>query len=262
MSNFLWTNFESIVSSRKKIILRDDQISWLEAMDLAEHLSSRKKALILIDTGCFSLAELEWLVLRRAIIVSYAETGRTWSDLLLLKKVASRVRRPVIFAFQGEERESRGTEALSALHQLARGGLDLHLSGRKKTFDPEVLAHLAADCRLGHSWFVYYHYGGVDAWLIQLAKEKAWLHLDGRFLDESQLLSLEELLLSFPKGRVRLVLHLEEEASGIKLIELVQKHGGYVIFFQPVSPPLKKRRYQKNLILPFRAYHLEPRALF
>ncbi len=51
-------NFIDKILTKKRVIVRDDQISWVEAMDLAKWLSARKKALVVIDTGCFQ--SLNW----------------------------------------------------------------------------------------------------------------------------------------------------------------------------------------------------------
>lgn len=265
MYHWIKTNLDIAISSRQRLIIRDDQISWSEAMDLTQYLFRLKKRLILIDTGCFSLPELEWLIERRAIVVSYPEAKRSWADLLLLKKVARRFNCPIIFAGRDDELEQMGRkekDILSTMRPLARGGVDLHLSGRKGLVEPESLIQLAADCRLGHSWFVYYHYDYPHPWLTQLAKEMTWIHLDGRRLAESQVHSLEEILRAYPRGKVRLVLHLEEDSKGLNLMELVKKHKGYIIFSSPPLISLKKGKYQEESILPFRAYHLEPRAFF
>lgn len=265
MSNWLREATELAPSSRKKIIIRDEQISWIEAMDLAQYLSRLKRKLILIDTGCFSLPELEWLIKRKVILVSYPEANRSWADLLLLKKVADRFNCPLIFACRDadlEKGDRKGEDFLFAMRILARGGIDLHLSGRKGIIEPESLIQLAANCRLGCSWFVYYHYDYPHFWLSQLAKEKAWIHLDGRFLEDNHGSSLEEILRSFPRGKVQLVLHLEEEDEKFNLMELVEKYRGYIVFSSPSLISLKRGRYLREPILPFRSYHLEPRALF
>jgi hypothetical protein len=255
-------SFELKAPSRKRLILRDDQISWTEAMDLARWLSSQKKTFVLIDTGLFSLAELEWLATRKAIIVSYPEAGRSWSEILLLGKVARRARRTVIFGYKGSETGERLAEIYPGLRIMGRGGIDIHLSGRARNLEPEALSQLAADCRQGQAYFVYYHYGPVEAWLHQLGKEEAWIHLLDHFFDWSQINNLEELFKSYAR-KVKLVIHLEKENGAAELVEMVSKWGGYLVFSRPPWPSFSvKKGYQADSALPFRAYHLEPRALF
>lgn len=255
-------NIKDKVLTKKRIILRDDQISWTEAMDLAKWLSARKKSLVVIDTGCFSLSELEWLVTKKSIIVSSPEAGRSWSELLLLNKVARRFGEPVIFGYKGRETGEKLSEIYSALRHLGRGGVDLHISGQPKNFDSEALSQLAAECRHGHSWFVYYHYGAIETWLNQLAKEMAWIHLCDRFFNLSQKNELEELFRSFPHRHLRLVIHIEDESRGDELIELAIKQRGFVVFSRPPWPSFLKKTHPRRRSLPFRAYHLEARALF
>lgn len=255
-------NFKDKLLTKKRIIIRDDQISWIEAMDLAKWLSAKKKALVVIDTGCFSLSELEWLVTKKSIVVSSPETGRSWSDLLLLNKVATRFGEPIIFGYKGGETEEKLSEIYSDLRHLGRGGVDLHISGQAKNLDSTALSQLAAECRHGHSWFVYYHYGSIESWLNQLAKEMAWIHLDDRFFNLSQSNELEELFRSFPHGQIRLVIHIDDESKETELIELALKLGGFVVFSRPPWPSFLKKRFPQRRGLPFRAYHLEARALF
>jgi len=256
------SSFEIEAVTRKRIILRDDQISWTEAMDLARWLSSKKRAFVLIDTGLFSLAELEWLATRKTIIVSYPEARRSWSEILLLGKVARRARRTIIFGYKGSETGERLAETYLGLRHMGRGGIDIHLSGRARNLDPEALSQLAADCRLGQAYFVYYHYGPVEAWLHQLGREEAWIHLLDHFFDPSQVNELEELFKSYPR-KVRLVIHMEKERRVPELMEMASKWGGYLVFPYPPWPSFfNKKGYQAGSALPFRAYHLESRALF
>lgn len=255
-------DFKNKVLTKKRMIVRDDQISWGDAMDLAKQLRASKKALVIIDTGCFSLPELEWLVSKKSIIVSSPEAGRSWPELLLLKRVAQRHGAMVIFSYNGSETGEKLAEIYSALRHLGRGGVDLHISGQAKNLDPEALSQLAAECRRGHSWFVYYHYGAIEAWLNQLAKEMAWIHLCDRFFKWSQKNELEELFRSFPHRHIRLVVHIEDESKGTELVELALKKGGFVVFSRPPWPFFLKKGYPQRRRLPFRAYHLEARALF
>jgi len=256
------SNFEIKAVTRKRIILRDDQISWTEAMDLARWLSSRRKTFVLIDTGLFSLAELEWLATRKTIIVSYPEARRSWSEILLLGKVARRARGAVIFGYKGSETGERLAEIYLALRHMGRGGIDIHLSGKARNLDPEALSQLAADCRQGQAYFVYYHYGPVEAWLYQLGREEAWIHLLDHFFDLSQMNTLEELFKSCP-GKVKVVIHMEKERRDPELMEMARKWGGYLVFPRPPWPSFFiKKGYRADSALPFRAYHLEPRALF
>ncbi len=168
---------------------------------------------------------------QKGIIVSSPEAGRSWPELLLLKRVAQRYKGLVIFGYNGSETGEKLAEIYFTLRHLGRGGVDLHISGQRRNLDWEALSQLAAECRRGHSWFVYYHYGPIETWLNQLAKETAWIHLCDRFFNWSQKNELEELFRSFPPRLIRLVVHIEDESRGIELIELVLKKGGFVIFF-------------------------------
>ncbi len=258
----LEVDFKDKLLTRKRIIMRDDQISWVEALDLAQWLSARKKTFILIDTGCFSLSQLEWLSTKKSLIVSSPEADRSWSELLLLNKVAKRFGQPIIFAYKDRETGEKLWEIYSALQHLGRCGVDLHISGQNKTLDSEALGQLANCCHRGRSWFVYYHYGPIETWLNQLAKEMAWIHLSDRFFDMSQKNELEELLRSFPRHPLRLVIHVEDESKGIELIEFAFKKGCFVVFYQPPWSSFLKKRYFLRRQLPFRAFHLEEKALF
>ncbi len=261
-SESAWTYF--LESQRYRIIVRDDQLSWPEAMELARERSKQKRKLVLLDTGNFSLSELEWIASFGATIVSYLEARRTRSDMLLLQKVASRHRGRIIFACAASFKKHEAvTEILDSLHQMGWGGVDLHLLGQRDSFSPEELTALATDCRKGKAWMVYYHHGAFEPWLVHLAREGVWLHLSDKFYHHDHFNNLEEIIHAYAGRHVRLVLHQEEEVF-TELAETVTSLGGWVIF-RLSRPELakKKGRYQvlKEKRLPFRAYHLNPRVM-
>ncbi len=253
------------LETRRRIIIRDDQVSWDDVWDMARLAHRQRKSLVLIDTGVFSLAELEWLVEARTTVLSYPEAGRSWAEMLLLKKVAKRTNSLVVFALRGiPGAKKTGEDWFDSTRQMGRGGVDLHVSGGDNPFKPQELSQLAADCRLGGAWFLYYHHGPVEPWLNPLAQEGAWLHLAAEFFRVEDAGYLEELLRLFPGKRPRLVFHCGEKCPP-ELKEIVSTRGGFLVYLLPPAElgNKKTRRLQPaERGLPFRAFHLHPKAMF
>lgn len=245
---------------QKPLVVRDDQITWAEAIDLAKECKSKGKMLVFIDLGGLTLAELEWLVSSGTVILSYPEAGRTWAEMLLLKTIARRKHGLVIYAYGGKfKSEEEKREAYLGWRQMARGGIDFHLSNRHQFWEPEAIVQLAADCRLGRGWFVYYHHGFVEPWLINLVREGAWVHLSDRFYQASQKENWEEMLRGFSRRQVRLILHAESMANELK--EIIDRYGGFIIYNLPPPPSTTALASSRPKSLPFRAYHLDPKAM-
>lgn len=262
-SNLSLSDFNYLAHQR--ITIRDDQVSWDQAWDMARRAKSLRKSLVLIDTGVFSLAELEWLIEAKASVLSYPEGGRTPAEMLLLKKVAKRSKSLVVFAFRNVLGTNKSSQDwFNSMRQMGRGGIDLHVSGRDKPFGPEELFQLAADCRRGGAWFLYYHHGPVEPWLIRLAQERAWLHLAAEFCRSEDAVILEELIRFYPGRRPRLVFHCSEKCPK-EFEEIISARGGFFAYLLPPAGLLDKRRRQWRMeekSPPFRAYHLHPKAMF
>ncbi|MGQ9578431.1 MAG: hypothetical protein ACUVWQ_07400 [Candidatus Aminicenantales bacterium] len=262
-SNLFLSDFNYLAHQR--ITIRDDQVSWDQAWDMARRAKSLRKSLVLIDTGVFSLAELEWLIEAKASVLSYPEGGRSPAEMLLLKKVAKRSKSLVVFGFRNVSGTNRSVQDwLNSMRQMGRGGIDLHVSGSDKPFEPEELYQLAADCRRGEAWFLYYHHGPVEPWLIRLAQERAWLHLAAEFYRSEDAGIVEELLRSYPSRQARLVFHCGEKCP-LELEEIISAWGGSLAYLLPPAGLLMKKRRQLRMVeksLPFRAYHLHPKAMF
>ncbi|GEM_PF-1210342 len=247
-------------SGKKPLVVRDDQITWAEVIDLAKECKGKGKTLVFIDLGGLTLSELEWLVSSGTVILSYPEANRTWAEMLLLQIIARRKHGLVIYAYGGKfKSEEEKREAYLGWRQMARGGVDFHLSNRHQFWEPEAIVQLAADCRLGRGWFVYYHHGFVEPWLNDLAREGAWVHLTDRFYQASQKENWEEMLRSFSRRQVRLILHAESAATELK--EIIDRHGGLIIYNLPPISPTQPLDTPKLKSLPFRAYHLDPKAM-
>lgn len=239
--------------------VRDDQHDFTALVDAAELARGRGVRLSLIDTGRFSVAELEWLAETGARLLTSDETRPLAADLERLAAAGRRSGAVPAVLVRGAA--LAGGAAAGDLAALAALGLDLHASNRDAARDLGVLGDLAAGARRGRNYFVYYHHGRFAPELAGLARRGAWLHLSDRAFDlPAEAERIPELARAAKSGRARLVVRVERGlepetfaaafAAGARL--LVGSPAD-----DPASPlrPLERRAARRRL--PPRAFYID-----
>ena len=162
--------------------VRDDQYDFAALLDAAASAGGRGVRLSLIDTGRFTVPELEWLAAAGVRLLTSDETRPLAADLERLAEAGRRS--GAVVAVQVRGAALAGGAAAEELGGLAALGLDLHVSNREAARDLDVLGGLAESARRGRAFFVYYHHGPFVPDLVGLAARGAWIHLSDRAFDD------------------------------------------------------------------------------
>lgn len=256
--------FELLSRARKglEITVRDDQQEFAALLDAAKTCRRRGRRFRLIDTGKFSLFDLEWLAEAGADIYTSDEARSDKAELDLLSKACARRRGIVAFLQHGAvmENPEGGAPSLDFLLEIGRSGVDLHLTNREKTRDFGHLAGLAYACRQAGSYFVYYHHGRPTAGLEDVVRNGAWIHLSDRsFQAEEDAPLLADLLRQATAAGAGIVLYIEKGQDLSALRELFKK-GACMLFKIPPSDyrsPLRALETAARKRAPgFRTYYL------
>jgi hypothetical protein len=252
----------SRAEKESEITVRDDQQEFAALLDAAKICRRQGRRFRLVDSGKFSLFDLEWLAEAGADIYTSdeARTGRT--ELDLLARACARGNSIVAFFQNGALTEGpEGAPASSDfLLDIGRSGVDLHLTNRERPRDFGHLAGLAHACRRAGSFFVYYHHGRPDAGLEDVIRNGAWIHLsDQSFQAEEDAPLLADLLRQAEAAGAGLVLHIEK-GQEMSVLRALFKSGAYVLFKTPPSDsrsPLRALETAAQKRAPgFRTYYL------
>ena len=252
--------------SEGDVTVRDDQYDFFWILDTIKH--SRKKGVRfrLIDSGCLTSSQLDWLAKAGADIYTTNEVRPNPLELQFLSKIAQRSNSIVAYFYQdeiedgvGEERETR---SFYNLINLAASGVYLHFSNKQGKRDLSKLSLLAATCCQGGSWLIYYHHGPLEPALDELAASGAWIHLSGKSLREQEETSLLlNIIKSAKSAGANIVFHLEKEMN-FGLVQDLIKEGACVLFTSfipdyksPFYPLAREARRKK---LNFRSFYLYP----
>lgn len=195
-----------------EFILRDDQYGFTDTLDAVKTARARGTRFDLLDTGLFSVLELEWLCGAGAHFYGSDNVGRETSDLIRVRRACVRGRSSSVFFVNGpfEASGSAGPSPLAALGELGREGFILHVSNREHGRDVLRLSELAEEAHKGGGFLVYYYHGAADAGLVELASRGAKIHLSDKHLQESDLELLIAVLEASRAGRSKLVLYVEK----------------------------------------------------
>ena len=174
------------VRTRQDLTIRDDQFEYAVFLDVAAYARRRRIPMSLVDTGRFSVGELESLV-RRGVRVFTSDAARPRPEELETIVRACRASRSFL-AFLLEADWPAGDEAgpwsARALSDLVASGMDLHVSNRHRVRDPGVLGELARQAGLGRGFLVYYHHGPLVAELAEPASLGTWVHFSDRSIPD------------------------------------------------------------------------------
>jgi len=219
---------------------RDDQNDFTVFLDAARTARRSGGRLRLIDTGRFSVFDLEWLAEAGADLYTSDEARPKRSELGLLSK--SCIRGDALIAYfhhaglSGDSAEAPTSPVFLA--EAGRDGVDIHLSNRERPRDLPILTEIAHAGRGAGSRLVYYHHGSLDSGLGDLARTGGWVHLSdltSPIADERALLT--DLSAEAAASGSGLVIHLEKGLAAETVRDLL-KAGAFVIF---KTPPADRR---------------------
>lgn len=246
------------------ITARDDQYDFPTFLDAIKICRKQGFRFRLIDSGTLMLSQLEWLAEAGADLYTSDEARNNFFELELLSRACRRNGTILAYFHHGpfESREEEESVYFSALQGLARSGAYFFLADRQRERDLQRLNELAAACRQGGSWLVYYYYGLFKLPLDELAKNKVWFHFSDQRLkeieDKNQ--ALDKMKLALSRG-LKLILHVEKILD-YSFLEKLMKAGAFVLFksslidYRSPFKALEKKARQKKL--DFRAYYLYP----
>ncbi|MFZ2054975.1 MAG: hypothetical protein WAU81_12380 [Candidatus Aminicenantales bacterium] len=218
-----------------EITTRDDQDEFTAFLDVTK--TSRRKGgrLRLVDTGKFSVFELEWLAEAGADIYTSDEARPNITELDLLAQACAKGDAIIAYFHWGTLSEG-GTDVPSSwafLKEIGRSGIDLHLSSREKPRDFVELAGLAEACRRAGTRVVYYHHGPFESGLGALARAGGWIHLSAERLDDKAGTALlEETIRAASAARSGIVIHLER-GWPVETLRNLLRSGAFLLFKTP-----------------------------
>lgn len=244
------------------LTVRDDLYSFPWLLDAARRCRGRGGRFRLLDSGTLDRFDLEWLVSSGADLYTSDLVSREVTDLDLLQKMARRGRSVLAYLVQSSLQPGEESQASSAEELLSLGwsGIDIHISNREEKRDLPHLGTVADSCVRGGGWFVYYHHGGAEVGLKDLAERRAWIHLFESGLQETEdkELLLELVRISHAQGR-RTVIHLETGGDFTLLADLMDA-GAHIVFHNTLidyrSPLRGLERQARKKKLPLRAYYV------
>ena len=154
----------SSVSKGQDLTVRDDlfEFSWLlDSVKIARKKGCRFR---LVDSGQLDGSQLEWLAKAGADLYTSDEFRCDAFELDLLSRACRKAGSFVAYFHNGlleqvNEEEKSLPITFSALLNLTRSGIYLHLTNKENKRDFSHLNSIAHACQRGGSWVVYYHHG-------------------------------------------------------------------------------------------------------
>jgi hypothetical protein len=245
-----------------EITTRDDQDEFTAFLDIAT--TSRRKGgrLRLVDSGKFSVFELEWLGEAGADIYTSDEARPDITELDLLAQACAKGDAVIAYFHWGNLSEG-GTDVPSSwdfLGEIGRSGVDVHLTNREKARDLAELARLADACRKKGTRLVYYHQGRLDAGLETLARAGGWIHLTDEGLgDADEALLSGDLVREATAVGAGIVIHVERGLP-VEILDDWLRAGAFLLFKTPPSDRRSRLRLTeeeaKKRRLDRRSYYL------
>lgn len=250
------------VRTRQDLVIRDDQFDYEALLDAARYARRRRIRLSLLDTGLLGLTELEALA-GEGVRVLTSDEARPRADEWEILLEACRSSRTFLSVFwNGPLPSAKGNGGVSpqALEDLLARGMDFHVSNLNARRDLAHLAELAAACKPGRGYFVYYHHGPLVAELVAPAGRGAWVHLtDGGSADETWAGLAAGTVRAGAAAGVRAVVRVERGLP-LEVLETLWAAGAALLFLTPPSDdrsllrPVETRAARRKV--PARAYFL------
>ncbi|MBN2198311.1 MAG: hypothetical protein JW747_00510 [Candidatus Aminicenantes bacterium] len=239
--------------TRGGVTVRDEQHEFAWLLDAAHLARRRGRRFRLVDSGAFDAFSLEWLAAAGADLYTSDDVRPDVFDLVRLRSAGRSSGAFVAFFHYGPLKtgEDGGGRGPEFLRELLLGGVDVHLSNRRKARGIEVLSGLALSRRAGVSELVYYHHGPLGPEVEALSDAGAWVHIEDAALDlKEDSARIIDLGRAFRVARGGLVLRLEKETDE-RIVEDFQKAGVHVLEMIPDRFP------ETGKSLPPRAYYLD-----
>ncbi len=245
------------------LTVRDDQNEFIELLDAAKVCRRKGSRFRLLDTGRFSLYELEWLGEAGADIYTSDEARPDKVQVDFLTKACAKGDAIVAYFHYGEitgEAEGSGKDSLEFLKDVGRSGAHIHMTNRDLEREIPGLCELAHACERAGTRLVYYHLGAPSEELVSLAMSRAWIHLSDQNLepDEQSLLPVDLAREAAAAGG-GLILHIERGLQ-VSFLREILKAGAYLLVKTPPSdyrsPSRTLERRAAKRVPDFRAYYL------
>lgn len=244
----------------KDIVVRDDQFEAETLLDAAREAHAKGIRVGLIDTGRFDAAGLERLIREHVRFYTSDEARPRPPELARILKACRKARSFAAYFQNGALPELVGPITGRDLLDLARDGLDFHISNLVHPRDFAALDNIADEARFGRAFFVYYHHGPLDADIVPLAARGAWVHFSDRSVRDGR---ASELALKIAEacrsGGSRAILYIQEGLP-LDVLRRLFDAGAAVLFHTPPSDhaslfrPLERRAAKRRL--PVRSYYL------
>jgi hypothetical protein len=217
-----------------EFILRDDQYGFNDTLDAVKTARARGTRFDLLDTGLFSVLELEWLCGAGAHFYSSDDARADVSELQVIRKACAKGGSSAAYLVRGpfESDDQPGRPPYSILLALAGDGFILHASNREHARDVRRLSELAEEAHKGGGFLAYYYHGAADAGLVELASRGAKIHLSDKLLQERDLELLIAVLKASPAGRSKLVLYIEK-GMPFRFLKKIFNAGATLLFKTP-----------------------------
>ena len=256
----------SLLQKKQNITVRDNQYDFSTLLDAVRQFRDTRYRFRLIDTGRFDPFELEWITSHGADLYTSDESRSNILDLDLINAAARKGNAVVAFLINGKlEAEAENVLSFSDLLNAGRSGAYLHLTNRQQERDIQKISQLAYNCSKSGSWLVYYHHGPLEAPLMELGRNGAWIHITDQSLGGGEDQSMiRDIVLSAQSAGSNVVLHWDN-GNQISLLDDIVKAGAVVLFKSPLfdyKSPLKDlEKGIRRKRLDFRAYYLHPSVL-
>ena len=214
------------------ITTRDDQGEFMDFLDAAKTTRRHGGRLRLVDSGRFSLSELEWLAGSGADIYTSDDARANRTELDLLARACGKGSGVIAYFHSGALTEGPAEEVSSwgFLREIGRSRVDVHLSNRESPRDLASLAEVADACRKAAARLVFYHHGRLEDGLVPLARTGGWIHLSDLTLEEDVGgASLGDLVQWSSAAGSGVVLHVERGVA-VDALEALLRAGAFLVF--------------------------------
>jgi hypothetical protein len=249
------------VRMRQDLVIRDDQFDFPALLEAARYADRRRIRMSLLDTGRFSLGEVESLAKAGARILASDEARPRADEWEILQEACRSAGTHLSVFWNGPlpAAEAVTGAAFQSLLALLRMGMDLHISNRTHVRDAAILARLAAASKKGKGFLVIYHTGPLVAELGGPAAGRAWVHFsDSSIGDEPAAAAAVEIARAASGAGSRAAVHVERGLP-LELLEALWAAGAALLFSMPSDDrsllrPIEDRAARRKL--PPRAYYL------
>jgi hypothetical protein len=220
------------IGEPRDLVVRDDEADFAALLDAAIDCRRRGARLRFIDAGRFTVLELEWLAEKGAEIYT-SDLARTNVSEIILMSAASRKGGAATSYFHHGPLDLGAPDVPvgeGAVREMARSGVFVAVSNKARRRQPESLLGLADDGLRGRCPVVYYHHGGVEAWLEDLGRQGAWIHVATASVGvEEDAVRLAEAADAASAAGQGLVVHLERHVP-LPWLEDLFAAGAYLLF--------------------------------